>query len=213
MRVRKRKGVETFLSSYPEIVLQEPVDWKQIFENDNPIQIEVGCGKGNFVTKMALQHPELNFIGIDLQETVISYALDKILLSTLTNVKLLLVNGKELVNYFPTGSIDKLYLNFSDPWPKNRHEKRRLTYRNFLILYEKLLRPSGGISFKTDNRALFEYSLVSMSQYGMQIEKVWLDLHKDKEFAMENVQTEYEQKFCKKGPIYKLEAQFVSQEK
>lgn len=208
MRVRRRKGVETLLAEHADIVLREPVNWNKIFDNRHPLQIEVGCGKGDFVVGMATKHPELNFVGIDLQATVISYALDKVLLSDIPNVKLLLKDGKELTEYFSENSVDKLYLNFSDPWPKKRHEKRRLTYKNFLTIYEGLLQPRGKIAFKTDNRGLFEYSLAEMSQYGMQLERVWLDLHKD--LMIENIQTEYERKFSKKGPIYRLEARFVS---
>lgn len=208
MRVRKRKGAAELIAAHSDIVFTEKADWESVFGNAQPLEIEVGCGKGDFIVGMAKKYPEINFIGIDLQETVISYALDKVLASGLSNVKLLLLDGKELEEIFTKGSIAKVFLNFSDPWPKTRHEKRRLTYKSFLKIYEDLLVKDGELAFKTDNCGLFEYSLASMSQYGMVLDRVWLNLHANKEFEAENVQTEYEQKFSKKGPIYRLKAHF-----
>ena len=156
---------------------------------------------------MALQNPDINYIGIDIQVSVLSYALDKVLDSQAPNVRLLLVDGSDLTNYFADGEIDLMYLNFSDPWPKKRHEKRRLTYKTFLDTYRQILPEKGEIHFKTDNRGLFEYSLASFSQYGMILKQVWLDLHAS-DFEG-NVMTEYEEKFSKKGQvIYRVEAQF-----
>jgi tRNA (guanine-N7-)-methyltransferase len=209
MRVKKRKGAEELLAAHKDLVLTEPVNWAELFGNDHPIHIEVGCGKGDFVMGMAARHPEVNYIAIDLQSTVISYALDKLLANNSGNVRLLLADGRDLSEYFGPHEVELLYLNFSDPWPKTRHEKRRLTYRDFLALYEKILVPNGQVHFKTDNRGLFEYSLASMSQYGMVLRRAWLDLHKDLDFAPRNVLTEYERKWSDKGPIYRLEAQFV----
>ncbi|GAB2027936.1 tRNA (guanosine(46)-N7)-methyltransferase TrmB [Lactovum odontotermitis] len=209
MRVKKRKGAEELLAAHTDLVLTEAVDWTKVFGNENPIHIEVGCGKGDFILGMAARHPEINYIAIDLQSTVISYALDKLLAADLSNVRLLLADGRNLTEYFGGHQVDLLYLNFSDPWPKTRHEKRRLTYKDFLRLYEQILVPNGQLHFKTDNRGLFEYSLVSMSQYGMVFRQIWLDLHKDLEFAPQNVLTEYERKWSDKGPIYRMEAQFV----
>lgn len=156
---------------------------------------------------MALQNPDINYIGIDIQVSVLSYALDKVLDSQAPNVRLLLVDGSDLTNYFADGEIDLMYLNFSDPWPKKRHEKRRLTYKTFLDTYRQILPEQGEIHFKTDNRGLFEYSLASFSQYGMILKQVWLDLHAS-DFEG-NVMTEYEEKFSQKGQvIYRVEAQF-----
>ena len=133
--------------------------------------------------------------------------MDKVLDSQAPNVRLLLVDGSDLTNYFEDGEIDLMYLNFSDPWPKKRHEKRRLTYKTFLDTYRQILPEHGEIHFKTDNRGLFEYSLASFSQYGMILKQVWLDLHAS-DFEG-NVMTEYEEKFSKKGQvIYRVEAQF-----
>ena len=138
---------------------------------------------------------------------MLSYALDKVLDSQAPNVRLLLVDGSDLTNYFADSEIDLMYLNFSDPWPKKRHEKRRLTYKTFLDTYRQILPEQGEIHFKTDNRGLFEYSLVSFSQYGMILKQVWLDLHAS-DFEG-NVMTEYEEKFSQKGQvIYRVEAQF-----
>lgn len=211
MRVRKRKGAEDYLENHPQYVILTPEDakgkWHEVFGNDNPIHIEVGSGKGAFITGMALQHPEINYIGIDIQLSVLSYALDKVLESQVPNVRLLRVDGSSLTNYFDDGEVDLMYLNFSDPWPKTRHEKRRLTYKTFLETYEQILPEHGEIHFKTDNRGLFEYSLASFSQYGMVLKQVWLDLHASDYEG--NVMTEYEQKFASRGQvIYRVEAQF-----
>ena len=211
MRVRNRKGATELLEAHPQYVISNPADakgrWQEIFGNDHPIHIEVGSGKGAFVSGMAKANPEINYIGIDIQKSVLSYALDKVLATDVPNIKLLWVDGSDLTDYFEEGEIDRLYLNFSDPWPKKRHEKRRLTYQSFLATYQQILPENGEIHFKTDNRGLFEYSLVSFSQYGMKLKGVWLDLHAS-DFE-DNVLTEYEQKFANKGQvIYRVEAAF-----
>ena len=211
MRVRNRKGATELLEANPQYVVLNPEDakgkWHEIFGNDHPIHIEVGSGKGAFITGMAKANPEINYIGIDIQKSVLSYALDKVLEADVPNIKLLWVDGDSLTNYFEDGEIDQLYLNFSDPWPKKRHEKRRLTYKTFLDTFKQNLPEHGEIHFKTDNRGLFEYSLVSFSQYGMTLKGVWLDLHAS-DFEG-NVMTEYEKKFSSKGQvIYRVEAQF-----
>ncbi|HEK9073409.1 TPA: tRNA (guanosine(46)-N7)-methyltransferase TrmB [Streptococcus equi subsp. zooepidemicus] len=211
MRVRKRKGAQEHLENNPHYVILEPEAakgrWCEVFGNDHPIHIEVGSGKGAFITGMALKNPEINYIGIDIQLSVLSYALDKVLASQAPNVRLLRVDGSSLTNYFDAGEVDMMYLNFSDPWPKSRHEKRRLTYKSFLDTYKQILPENGEIHFKTDNRGLFEYSLASFSQYGMTLKQVWLDLHASD--YPDNVMTEYEARFAKKGQvIYRLEATF-----
>ena len=211
MRVRNRKGATELLEAHPRYVILNPADakgrWQEIFGNDHPIHVEVGSGKGAFVSGMAKANPDINYIGIDIQKSVLSYALDKVLATDVPNIKLLWVDGSDLTDYFEEGEIDRLYLNFSDPWPKKRHEKRRLTYQSFLATYQQILPENGEIHFKTDNRGLFEYSLVSFSQYGMKLKGVWLDLHAS-DFE-DNVLTEYEQKFANKGQvIYRVEAAF-----
>ena len=211
MRVRRRKGAEEHLANNPHYVILNPEDakghWQEIFGNDKPIHIEVGSGKGAFIMGRALQNPGINYIGIDIQVSVLSHALDKVLASGAENIRLLQVDGSSLTNYFADEEIDLLYLNFSDPWPKKKHAKRRLTYKTFLDTYKQILPEHGEIHLKTDNRGLFEYSLASFSQYGMVLKQVWLDLHASDYEG--NVMTEYEQKFSDKGQvIYRVEAMF-----
>lgn len=214
MRMRKRPGAADLLASHPELVVDEPEKWQgrwaERFGNNHPIHIEIGSGKGQFVVGMAKAHPEINYIGIDMQLSVLSIALEKALAEELPNLQLLHVNGEALTQYFAENEIAQIYLNFSDPWPKTRHEKRRLTYKTFLAVDEEILKPNGEIHFKTDNQGLFEYSLSSFSKYGMIIQQVWLDLHNSK--FEDNIMTEYEEKFSSRGQrIYRVEARFVSE--
>ena len=216
MRVRNRPGAAEMLAAHPNFVISDPTLWKgkwnELFENDHPIHIEIGMGKGQFITGMAKAHPEINYIGVEMQVSVVSIALDKLIEQPLPNLKLLHVDGSALTEYFADSEVDQIYLNFSDPWPKKRHEKRRLTYRTFLAVDEQILRPNGEIHFKTDNQGLFEYSLASFSQYGMILKQVWLDLHQSQFEG--NIMTEYEEKFSSKGQrIYRVEAQFQDKTK
>ena len=216
MRVRNRPGAAEMLAAHPNFVISDPTLWKgkwnELFENDHPIHIEIGMGKGQFITGMAKAHPEINYIGLEMQVSVVSIALDKLIEQPLPNLKLLHVDGSALTEYFADSEVDQIYLNFSDPWPKKRHEKRRLTYKTFLAVDEQILRPNGEIHFKTDNQGLFEYSLASFSQYGMILKQVWLDLHQSQFEG--NIMTEYEEKFSSKGQrIYRVEAQFQDKTK
>ncbi|MCP1145611.1 tRNA (guanosine(46)-N7)-methyltransferase TrmB [Lysinibacillus endophyticus] len=214
MRLRNKPWAEEFINSHPEIIIPNPENfkgnWREVFGNDNPLHIEVGTGKGQFVTGMALANPDINYIGIELYDSVIVSALEKVIdANTPPNLRLLKVNGADLDKYFTKNDVSRVYLNFSDPWPKKRHAKRRLTHEGFLKLYESILIDNGEIHFKTDNRGLFEYSLISMSEYGMLLKFVSLDLHADE--PEDNIMTEYEEKFSAKGqPIYRLESQFIS---
>lgn len=216
MRVRNRPGAAEMLAAHPNFVISDPILWKgkwnELFGNDHPIHIEIGMGKGQFITGMAKAHPEINYIGVEMQVSVVSIALDKLIEQPLPNLKLLHVDGSALTEYFADSEVDQIYLNFSDPWPKKRHEKRRLTYKTFLAVDEQILRPNGEIHFKTDNQGLFEYSLASFSQYGMILKQVWLDLHQSQFEG--NIMTEYEEKFSSKGQrIYRVEAQFQDKTK
>ncbi|MFV0560008.1 MAG: tRNA (guanosine(46)-N7)-methyltransferase TrmB [Enterococcus sp.] len=216
MRVRNRPGAAELLAAHPEFVVSEPKDfkgkWKELFKNDHLLHIEIGTGKGQFIYGMAKAHPEINYIGIEMQVSVLSIALDKLIEEPLPNLKLLSVDGSDLTEYFAESEVDQIYLNFSDPWPKTRHEKRRLTYKTFLAVDEKILRPMGEIHFKTDNQGLFEYSLASFSQYGLILKQVWLDLHQSTFEG--NIMTEYEEKFSSRGQrIYRLEAYFPDKTK
>lgn len=214
MRLRNKPWAEEFITNHPEVIIPNPEEykgkWKEVFGNDNPLHIEVGTGKGQFVTGMALANPNINYIGIELYDSVIVSALEKVLdANTPPNLRLLKVNGADLAKYFAKNDVSRVYLNFSDPWPKTRHAKRRLTHEGFLKLYESILEDNGEIHFKTDNRGLFEYSLVSMSEYGMLLKYVSLDLHAN--MPEDNIMTEYEEKFSAKGqPIYRLESQFIT---
>ncbi|MBD7935494.1 tRNA (guanosine(46)-N7)-methyltransferase TrmB [Cytobacillus sp. Sa5YUA1] len=211
MRQRNKPWAREKLASYPQYIIQEPKEqkgqWQACFGNNRPLHIEIGTGKGRFITGMAKQNPEINYIGIELAESVIVSALDHIIEEELPNVKLMNIDAAELREVFEKGEVDRIYLNFSDPWPKKRHAKRRLTYQTFLSLYEDILPPHGEIHFKTDNQGLFEYSLMSFSQYGMILKYVSLDLHQSDYEG--NIMTEYEEKFSNKGSrIFRCEVQY-----
>ena len=211
MRVRNKPWAEGYIAEHREIVPEAPEQykgkWRDIFGNREPLNIEIGTGKGQFIIGMAKLYPRQNFIGIERETSVIVSAVQKLAEEPLENVKLLNVNADQLSDYFAEGEVDNIYLNFSDPWPKKRHEKRRLTYRTFLADYEKVLKLGGKICFKTDNQGLFEYSLESFSKYGMVLENISLDLHRSD--MKNNVRTEYEEKFSAMGHrIYRCEAYF-----
>ncbi|WP_226085515.1 tRNA (guanosine(46)-N7)-methyltransferase TrmB [Mesobacillus sp. S13] len=214
MRLRNKPWAKDKLLQYSNFVIHEPEqhrgNWGKVFEKDEPLHIEIGTGKGQFITGMAKANPDINYIGIELQESVIVSALDRLIEEDLPNCKLMNVNGAELAKYFESGDVDRVYLNFSDPWPKTRHEKRRLTFKSFLEVYESILVKNGEIHFKTDNQGLFEYSLVSFSHYGMKLNYVSLDLHNSDYEG--NIMTEYEEKFSSRGSrIYRCEVQFLSE--
>lgn len=208
MRVRFRSDAKERLENNPFVFI-EPVenknDWKNVFLNENPIHLEIGTGKGQFIFNLAKQNPEINFIGLETQPTVLSYLLDKIEEEQVKNLRLILADASNLVDYFSESEISKLYLNFSDPWPKTRHEKRRLTFKKFLEQYDYVLNGDKIIAQKTDNMSLFEYSLWSYSDCGFKINKISLDLTNSK-YEEGNVHTEYEDKFIEKGNnIYYVE--------
>jgi tRNA (guanine-N7-)-methyltransferase len=211
MRLRHKPWAKEKLQQHPEIVIQEPESyagkWSDSFQQGAPIHVEIGTGKGRFIVESAKQQPDTLFIGIELMESVIVSALDKVLDGEVSNVRLINRHAQELPAFFVENEADRIYLNFSDPWPKNRHEKRRLTYKTYLEIYEKILKPDGEIHLKTDNRGLFEYSLESFKSYGMSVKNVSRNLHQSG--MKHNVMTEYEEKFSQKGqPIYRCEAAF-----
>ncbi|WP_108671332.1 tRNA (guanosine(46)-N7)-methyltransferase TrmB [Peribacillus acanthi] len=213
MRLKHKPWAKDKLNDFPQYVIANPEDcngkWNEVFGNDHPLYIEVGTGKGRFITEMAKANPHINFLGIEVYESVIVHALDKLIESEIPNCKLLSVNANDLRNFFNKGEVSRVYLNFSDPWPKTRHAKRRLTYKTYLSIYEDILPDMGEIHFKTDNQGLFEYSLISMSHYGMLLNFISLDLHNSDYEG--NIMTEYEEKFSNKGSrIYRVEAQFPS---
>ncbi|WP_042459789.1 tRNA (guanosine(46)-N7)-methyltransferase TrmB [Neobacillus dielmonensis] len=211
MRLRHKPWAKDKIEQHPQYIVPNPEDykgrWHEAFEKAQPLHIEVGTGKGNFITEMAKAHPDTNYIGIELYNSVIVAALDRLIEADLPNLKLLNVNAADLGKYFAKNDVARVYLNFSDPWPKVRHEKRRLTYRDFLKLYEDILVDGGEIHFKTDNQGLFEYSLMSFSQYGLLLKFISLDLH-NSDFEG-NIMTEYEQKFSEQGNrIYRCEVKY-----
>ena len=209
MRVRNRADARERLENSPVVFLQ-PKDnkgkWKEIFGNDNPIHLEIGSGKGKFIHTLAEKHPKINFIAMEAQPTVLTFLLDKVEETHRDNLKLISGNAEDLLEYFAEGEVDQLYLNFSDPWPKTRHEKRRLTFHTFLARYETILNGNKTIVQKTDNQGLFEYSLMSYAKYGFTFNRLSLDLT-NSVYEEDNVHTEYEDKFIKKGNrIYMVEA-------
>ncbi|SFJ10582.1 tRNA (guanine-N7-)-methyltransferase [Halobacillus dabanensis] len=212
MRLRNKPWADDFLREQDGIVVQYPFEmkgkWKELFRNtEQPLHLEIGSGKGQFIAGMGRQHPEVNFIGLEFVKSVIVGAVKKVIEADTENVRMVNENAKDLRELFEDDEVDHIYLNFSDPWPKNKHEKRRLTYRTFLEQYEAVLKSGGQVTLKTDNKGLFEYSLVSFSNYGMVLEDVSVDLHADEDPL--NVTTEYEEKFSAKGqPIYRCTARF-----
>ena len=172
-------------------------NYKKLFGNNNPIHLEIGMGKGDFIINMAKAFPDINFIGIEMYDSVLVRAIEKI--SNISNLRFIKMDATYIEDIFDS-EIDVLYLNFSDPWPKKRHEHRRLTSIRFLKRYDKIFKDKKEIIQKTDNRHFFEFSLKSLTDYGYKIEDISLNLHDDEFF---NIETEYEKKFSSKGfPIY-----------
>ena len=210
MRTRYNPQANDIIESFDRYI-KEREKLQDILNTDKKICIEIGMGKGDFISNMAKLNPDNVYIGIELSPQVLALAIKKLKRFeeehgiSLKNLYFMSFDALNLLDYFNESQIDILYLNFSDPWPKKRHTKRRLTYKDFLENYKKVLKEDGIIEFKTDNRGLFEYSLVSMQNFGMEFIEVYLDLHKTEVF---NVETEYEKKFSPFGPIYKLVAKF-----
>lgn len=202
MRLRKVKNALEKIQEYPNIVIQNAVSnkgkWNTLFKNDNPIYLEIGMGKGKFIIENAKRNPNINYIGLEVAESVLVRALEKLIDEPLPNLILLHEDAFELNNIFEDGEIDKIFLTFSDPWPKSRHAKRRLTCSNILNSYRKTLKIDGSLEFKTDNRKLFEYSILEFIKNGLEFKELSLNLHEDKE---DIITTEYEDKFVAKGNV------------
>ena len=208
-RVRKQPGTREALLQYDSVVLEPQRykgNWQQVFGNKKSLQIEIGMGKGRFISTMAKQNPNVNFIGVEVIEEVM---LDAVKRMNRTggipdNLRLVWINAALLEELFAPGEIERIYLNFSDPWPKTRHAKRRLTHRSFLQQYAVILQQDGQLHFKTDNQGLFEFSLNEFSDCQWQLQHIQLDMYR--KLPAENVATEYEMKFHAAGlPIYRLE--------
>ena len=207
MRLKNIKGAKEKITLSPYII-QTPENYKgkykNLFNNNNQIHLEIGMGKGDFIIEMAKKYPNINFIGIEKFDSVILRATQKLENINLPNLKLIRFDATEIENIFDK-EIDTIYLNFSDPWPKNRHEDRRLTSKKFLERYDSIFKEKNHIIQKTDNRHLFEFSLKSFTNYNYKIKTISLNLHKDE---IDNVETEYEKKFVSLGyPIYMVEVE------
>lgn len=209
MRLRGRKGIRENLEQQQDMVVLDPRQykgkWASLFGNDKPIHVEFGMGKGQFISQMSYKHRDINFIGVDMYDELIRRASEKGRnawsqedVETPPNLKLALMNIENVEEVFEPGEIERIYLNFSDPWPKAKHGRRRLTHPRFLDKYKVILNERGQIHFKTDSISLFEFSLNSFADYGLQMTNITLDLHRDginEEFVM----TEYETKFVGQG--------------
>lgn len=212
MRLRRKPEALAFLESHPEYVISQPEQQygkiHTLFSQEQPLHIEIGMGKGAFMIGMAKAHPDINFVGIEKYDTVLYVALKKILAEeSLPNLKVIRADAISLKEIFSPGEVDRIYLNFSDPWPKTRHYKRRLTYKDYLSIYQHILVEGGYLEQKTDNRILFESSILSMNAYPMHFVSICLDLHHSDQ-QEGNIMTEYEEKFSPNGPIYRLIAHF-----
>lgn len=209
MRLRNKPWAMDLIETHPEIVVKPPEEcrgsWNEVFGNENPIHVEVGTGKGQFVTRMAKAYPNVNFIGIERYESVLVTGVQRVIDQPQANLRFLQEDVTNITDFFDKGEVDRLFINFTDPWPKERHAKRRLTNESFLEKYELIMGKDGEIHFKTDNQTLFEYSIESLTFYGFRLKNISLDLHNSNK--RDNIMTEYEEKFANKGMrIYRLEA-------
>ncbi len=208
MRLRNIKGAREAIEASPYVIL-DPENykgrWHEVFGNDHLLRLEVGMGKGQFIMEQARRHPEVNFIGIEMYSSVLIRALQKMEEEELPNLKFLRIDARTLPECFAQGEVDRIYLNFSDPWPKDRHAKRRLTSRQFLARYDQVLKSDGIIEFKTDNRPLFDFSLEEAKEANWHIDLCTYDLHHEEELMQDNIMTEYEARFSAQGnPIHKM---------
>lgn len=207
MRLRNVKGSQEALD-VSEYVLKNPEQykgkWSEVFGNEHPLYIEIGMGKGKFITALAQQNPGINYIGIEKFSSVLIRGVEKQRELALPNLFFLREDAEEIPAFFEKGEVKRIYLNFSDPWPKERHAKRRLTSKEYFARYDQILEKNGEVQFKTDNRALFDFSLEEAELAGWKVTDHTFDLHHS-DMAAGNVMTEYEEKFSAKGnPICKM---------
>ena len=208
MRMRKKKNLDVRLARCAPVMVDDPRAWRgrwnELFGNDHPIRLEIGCGKGRFILETARRNPDVNFVAIEREEGALIIATEKAMDAALPNLRFLSFDAAALGEIFAPGEVSLIYLNFSDPWPPNRQRKRRLTWRAFLAVYDQILSDDGAIFFKTDNQRLFEWSLGELCQNGWLLQNISLDLHNS---DYDNIMTEYEEKFSAQGyRIYRLEA-------
>lgn len=214
MRLRNVKGSQELIIDNPYTIQADGADpadyrglWnKNFFRNNNPLHIEIGMGKGQFITTLAASNPGINYIGIEKYSSVLVKAFNKREQLRTKNLLFIRMDAENITDFFAPGETDRIYLNFSDPWPKDRHAKRRLTSRQFMERYNTILSKDGYVQFKTDNRPLFDFSVEEIKESGWYLDEINYDLHKNGP-AQNNIMTEYEQKFYQLGnPIYKLTA-------
>ncbi|MDD6571755.1 MAG: tRNA (guanosine(46)-N7)-methyltransferase TrmB [Thermoflexaceae bacterium] len=208
MRLRNVKGARDVMQE-SEYVFADPDSmagqWKEIFGNDNPVQIEIGMGKGKFITTLAGLNPGINYVGIEKYSSVLIRAVEKQNELKLPNLKFIRMDAEKITDIFGKGEVDRIYLNFSDPWPKDRHAKRRLTSKEYFARYDVILKQDGEVHFKTDNRDLFDFSLEEVENAGWKLKAYTFDLHHDEKLNEGNIMTEYETRFSEEGkPINKL---------
>lgn len=207
MRLRNITGSREVIADSAYVVHEEqrcPGRWREIFGSDHPVHIEIGMGKGKFIHTMARLHPEIHYIGIEKYSSVLLRAIQKMEEEELPNLRFIRMDAEDITQVFAPGEVDRIYLNFSDPWPKDRHAKRRLPSRQFLARYDVILKAEGQLEFKTDNRELFDFAVAELAEAGWQARVITYDLHGDPALMEGNVMTEYEEKFSAMGnPIYK----------
>lgn len=228
MRLRNIPRAEGVLQAHPIVIKDEKNNkgkWSAVFGNDHPVHIEIGMGKGQFILNLAEKNPDINYIGVERYSSVLLRAVEKYnemcgknaliedvsdkdqlqIWDDIPNVRFICMDAADLSDVFETNEIQKIYLNFSDPWPKKRHARRRLTSKEFFGRYEKVLAPEGVVEFKTDNTELFQFSLDEVKEAGWTLKAYTWDLHRDEVMNAGNVMTEYEEKFSSMGnPIHKL---------
>lgn len=207
MRLRNITGSREVIADSRYVIHEEdwkPGSWRAIFGNANPIRIEIGMGKGQFIHALAKLHPEINYVGIEKYSSVLLRAIQKMEEEELPNLKFVRMDAEDILKVFGPGEVDRIYLNFSDPWPKDRHAKRRLPSEAFLRRYDVILKKDGQLEFKTDNRPLFDFAVEELKPAGWKAEVITYDLHADEKLMEGNVMTEYEEKFSSIGnPICK----------
>ena len=210
MRLRNVPGARDVMAAN-EYVFTEPEGmagtWSQVFGNSNPVHIEIGMGKGRFITTLASMNPDINYVGIEKYSSVLLRAVEKQDELNLPNLRFIRMDAENITSVFGKEEVDRIYLNFSDPWPKDRHAKRRLTSRQFFARYNEILKSTGRVEFKTDNRPLFDFSVEEVNEAGWNLSVCTYDLHNDEKLMEGNVMTEYEERFSSQGnPICKLVA-------
>lgn len=211
MRLRNIPGSREVIAAseyvvHEEVMREKRGHWQEVFGNGHPLYLEIGMGKGRFITELALKNPERNYVGIEKYSSVLLRALEKRQdHPEVENLLFLRMEAEDLPEVFGEGEVDGIYLNFSDPWPKDRHAKRRLPSKEFLARYDQVLKPRGKVEFKTDNRGLFDFALEQAREAGWTVEVCTFDLHHDEELVRGNIMTEYEERFSSQGnPICKM---------